>query len=68
LKELGVEIHIIFIPSGAAIACPAYLKSLASTPVDAHYFPVMEAPYYDQLNKAEFLNYLVEKSCLEITR
>jgi hypothetical protein len=66
LKLLGVEIHIIYIPSGGVIACPSYLKELASSPVSSHYSPILEPPYYDNLNTPEFIGSLLDKSCLEI--
>jgi hypothetical protein len=69
LKKLGVEVYVIYIPSSYENKeCPDYLQEIASTPQDAHYFPILQAPYYDSLNKPEFMEELLFASCLEIDR
>lgn len=65
LKDAGVEVYIIYIPSGG-VQCPTYLKEIASLPIDSHYLPILVPPYYDNLNRPGFIDNLLSASCLQI--
>lgn len=68
LKQAGVNIYVIYVPSSnEKEQCPLYLQSLASTPVTDHFFPILTPPYFDNLNRPDFIDNIVTSSCLQIT-
>lgn len=65
LKTHGVEVFIVYIPSGGE-QCPSFLQELASDPLESHYFPIIHQPYFDQITRPDFIDNLLSKSCLQI--